>query len=114
MAGYTKRGWKCQNDNYVGFTLEFPNPYTSTSILAIIDDIVNAILTAAGQTNLEEKKDQVTIFTIKDGSVSASGSFTPATGSVGSAAASISTGITGLGSIAGFPVTPITFSVYSS
>lgn len=47
MSGYTKRGWKCQNDNYVGFVLKFPNHGVS-DIKLIIDEIIDAILTAAG------------------------------------------------------------------
>lgn len=47
VSGYTKRGWKCQNDNYVGFTLKFPANSVS-DIKGIVDSIVTAILTAAG------------------------------------------------------------------
>lgn len=75
VSGYTKSGWKCQSNLYVGFTLVLTNT-NLTSVLSSVDSIVIALLSKLKVSDTK-KVDLITFNSFKAGSVVVSGGATP-------------------------------------
>lgn len=72
IDGFTKKGWKCLNNTYVGFTIVF-NAEPSF-VLENIDSIVASFLAMAQRTNGNVDLGSVTFDSFKQGSTIAGGS----------------------------------------
>lgn len=93
VDGYTKQSWKCQRNQYVGFTFVLTG--TPTDILGSIDSFVSYILSKLNED--PNNKNVVTIYNAVSGSTILTGSVTPtdaslSTSSVINTLSSISSG----------------------
>ena len=70
--GYTKKGWKCQNNKHVGFRIQFGSASVS-DITSIISQVIERILTIMGQST--DKTEYVSIETIASGSTIVTGTY---------------------------------------
>jgi len=69
VGGYTKKGWKCQNNQYVGFTISFST--NGSDVFNQLDTIIRDLLVYLHEdpTNFHA----ITFETLKDGSFTGSG-----------------------------------------
>ncbi len=99
-SGFTKKGWKCQNNSYTGF--KFTLADTPENVLANIDNIVTALLTILNVST--SNVDVITFNSITSGSTIVDGSAT--TDSTSTSTAALSSSLSPSGStIAGMSVT---------
>jgi hypothetical protein len=108
VSGFTKKGWKCRNNTYVGFTIVLGD--SPANILANIDTIVAAILQKLGlnTTNVQA----ITFSRIASGSTVLAGDFSSSSSSsVSTSASLLSAGLVG-SSLGGFPVSSASVTSY--
>jgi hypothetical protein len=104
IDGFTKKGWKCLNNTYVGFSIVFnADP---TTVFNNIDSIVSSFLEMAKKTNSNVDLSSVTFDSFKQGSTIASGSVT----GVGSSALTLGAGQT----FGGITVSSASFTQYGT
>jgi hypothetical protein len=89
MSGFTKKGWKCQNNTHVKFTFTLND--VPLNVLTNIDALVQQILRTCGE-NIANI-DAVTFNTIQSGSTVVDGSVTTANTSPTVAASSLSSAL---------------------
>lgn len=104
VSGFTKQGWKCQNNTYVGFTLVLNT--LATNVLGNIDTIVDQIV-ALDTTNMTDTS-SITFISILDGSAIVSGTVTGAT------TTALSAGLSSGASLGGYAIQSSTIVSYGS
>jgi hypothetical protein len=99
VTGFTKKGWKCQNNTYVGFKIEILS--TESNILSALDLIIAALLAMVGENPANTHT--ITFETITTGSTIMAGSYTPSSTStsLGTAATALATGLSTPGATLG-------------
>lgn len=70
MNGFTKKGWKCQNNINIGFSFKLVAPDVG-SVLNKVDEIVTALLVILKMNSSDI--DAITFTSIKSGSVDVDG-----------------------------------------
>lgn len=104
IDGATKKGWKCLNNTYVGFSLVLnADP---ASVLGSIDSIVSSFVDMAKKSNPNIDISSVTFDSFKQGSTIVGGTVTD----VGSSALTVSAGQT----FGGFTVSSASFTQYGT
>jgi len=106
-TGFTKQGWKCRNNTYVGFTIVLGD--TPANILASIDSIVTALLTILKENSTNVQA--ITFNTISSGSTVMVGSYASSTLGVSTGASLLTTTLSS-GSLAGFSVNSASVTSY--
>jgi hypothetical protein len=91
ISGFTKNGWKCQNNTHISFTITLSGATTS-SVVTNIDSIISALLQYLGQSSTNV--DVITIQSIVAGSAILTASASPS-GSISTAASGLQSGLSG-------------------
>jgi hypothetical protein len=89
MPGFTKKGWKCQNNTHVKFSFTLND--IPVNVLGNIDGLVLQILRACGENTTNV--DAVTFDIVQSGSTLVGGSVTTTTTSPTVAASSLSSAL---------------------
>jgi hypothetical protein len=108
VSGYTKKGWKCQNNNNVGFSFTLSS--SPTDILADIDNIIVQILKAIGENSTNVQV--ITFYSIVSGSTVMLGSVTPSSSTIASTSSSL-TNLLSSGSLGTYSVSSYTVTTQS-
>jgi hypothetical protein len=108
ITGFTKSGWKCQNNTRIAFTITLGGDVAA--VLNNIDAIIAALLPMMGQnaTNIEV----ITIQSIKSGSAVIDASASPP--SLAAAAASFTSSLAATSTLGGLSITSTTVTTTGS
>ena len=66
IDGFTKKGWKCLNNTYVGFNIVFSAD--PSSVFTNIDSVISDLLTVGQKNNGSFSQDSLTFTGLKQGS----------------------------------------------
>jgi hypothetical protein len=102
VSGYTKNGWKCQNNTYVGFTIVLNSD--PASVLNNIDAIVDGLVALTNSNSTDASS--ITFTSIQQGSTVASGLYT------GITSTSFTGGLTAGSTLGGFLVNSVSAISY--